>query len=98
MKAAVIIALLAVLPSIMEACLINCNGVTPATCTAPCYQCGACRQSCCQSIFGRSQDADRIFRIPCQTGRSEMSSRMEIDPGDNLIGKCNVLCFNNKNC
>ena len=44
MKAAIYISviLLVILPAISEACLVNCNGVTPATCTSPCYNCGTC--------------------------------------------------------
>ena len=35
--------------AICESCLvINCSGVTAATCTSPCYQCGACKQNCCR--------------------------------------------------
>merc|ERR1711936_1366669 len=38
--------------AITESCLVvNCSGVTAATCTSPCYQCGACRQNCCQRVF-----------------------------------------------
>ena len=33
--------------AIAESCINPCNGVTAATCTSPCYQCGACRQYCC---------------------------------------------------
>ena len=38
--------------AIGESCLVvNCSGVTAATCTSPCYQCGACRQNCCREYF-----------------------------------------------
>ena len=38
--------------AIGESCLVvNCSGVTAATCTSPCYQCGACRQNCCRKYF-----------------------------------------------
>ena len=91
MKAALIICLLIVLPTLLEACIVavNCNGVTAATCTAPCYQCGTCNTRCCQNAvvtFGRSDDdqsEDRTLRLPCPTGgRSDQSSvRVTIDPG-----------------
>ena len=45
--------------AIGESCLVvNCSGVTAATCTSPCYNCGACRQNCCRKY--------RIFMINCR--------------------------------
>ena len=87
MRAALIICLLIVLPTLLEACIVavDCNGVTAATCTAPCYQCGTCNTRCCQNpviTIGRSEE-DRTFTLPCPTGgRSDQSSaRVAIDPG-----------------
>merc|ERR1712018_527135 len=67
--------------AIGESCLVvNCSGVTAATCTSPCYQCGACKQNCCQRVFfGRTdkQGEDRTFQIACASGREEKDDNTE---------------------
>merc|ERR1711953_1639574 len=39
-----------------NACINPCNGVTAATCTAPCFTCGLCSAKCCQSLSGRQEN------------------------------------------
>ena len=50
--------------AITESCLVvNCSGVTAATCTSPCYQCGACRQNCCRKYSHMSHSAAKNGKI-----------------------------------
>jgi len=69
--------------AICESCLvINCSGVTAATCTSPCYQCGACKQNCCQSVFFGREDTgeeDRTFEIFCASGREDSDQTPDIE-------------------
>merc|ERR1711936_767056 len=65
--------------AIAESCINPCNGVTAATCTSPCYQCGACRQYCCTSIFGRNEE-DRTFRRFCAPGEGR-----EMDESEEML-------------
>ena len=93
MKLILILATLLAIFEASNACINPCNGVTAATCTAPCFTCGLCSTRCCQSLFGRSesenpQTADRLFfNLPCATGRQENEEEEEeeedpdMDPG-----------------
>merc|ERR1719361_657936 len=62
--------------AIAESCINPCNGVTAATCTSPCYQCGACRQYCCTSIFGRNE-GDRTLQRFCSPGEGREMDESE---------------------
>lgn len=72
-------------PYLSEACL--CNGVTAATCTAPCFQCGLCNSKCCSTIFGRDDEEpldtlDKIILPWCPAREdSEESELANVDPG-----------------
>merc|ERR1712141_317397 len=67
--------------SIAESCINPCNGVTAATCTSPCYQCGGCRQYCCKTVvptlvIGRNEE-DRTFRQFCAPGEGREMDESE---------------------
>merc|ERR1711862_377629 len=61
MKALLLMTIFCTFQIISQACINNgvtplnpCAGTTPATCTPPCFNCGACNTRCCQyNIFGR---------------------------------------------
>ena len=86
MKLILILATLLAMFEASNACINPCNGVTPATCTAPCFTCGWCSTSCCQS-WGRSESenpktADRLFfNLPCTTRQENEEEEMDMDPG-----------------
>merc|ERR1712226_770135 len=52
----------------VESCLVvvTCN-VAQATCASPCFQCGVCKEKCCQNVFlGREETLeDRTLQIEC---------------------------------
>merc|ERR1712080_180426 len=53
----------------IESCLVvvTCD-VAQATCASPCFQCGVCKEKCCQNVFlGREEETleDRTLQIEC---------------------------------
>ena len=45
--------LISIISSITESCIVvnQCTGIAQATCTAPCFQCGNCKQFCCSKYL-----------------------------------------------
>merc|ERR1712122_409859 len=80
-----------------NACINPCNGVTAATCTAPCFTCGLCSAKCCQSLFGRTE-IDR-FLLPCLSGRQDADGDDEVtsdlDPALNELEMQSFAVCNN---
>ena len=87
------------LTSLSNACLNtnNCAGITTATCTFPCYNCGFCLQSCCRKLLISRKIYFYIFckfwfieRGITGFGRSETENRGHGGPG-NFFGGNNVI-------
>ena len=93
MKFILILATFLVLWDVSHACLNPCNGVTAATCTAPCFTCGLCSAKCCQSLFGRTE-IDR-FLLPCLSGREADEVTSDLDPALNELEMQSFAVCNN---
>ena len=93
MKFILILATFLVLWDVSHACLNPCNGVTAATCTAPCFTCGLCSAKCCQSLFGRTE-IDR-FLLPCLSGREDDEVTSDLDPALNELEMQSFAVCNN---
>merc|ERR1712012_926812 len=93
MKFMLILATFLVLWDVSHACLNPCNGVTAATCTAPCFTCGLCSAKCCQSLFGRTE-IDR-FLLPCLSGREDDEVTSDLGPALNELDMQSFAVCNN---
>lgn len=83
MKTAILILLFAITSQSL-ACITptNCNGITPATCTSPCVNCGVCNTRCCLG-FGREEEENRgRGSLFCRfNGRYDSKTESEVDEG-----------------
>merc|ERR1712080_585474 len=63
--------------TITESCIVVTCTVAQATCTAPCFQCGTCKQYCCKNVFlGRNED-ERTLQTYCAPGEGRESDSHE---------------------